>query len=364
MLRGALAAAWLRTPGAPGPDDPTFCEVFEGDGSFGPLHSLDSPPPPLSAWVHKSAESCRRRWWDEVYDGPPPDGVCPDCRGNLERAKGQPIGQVPTVTRTRVALDLDGVAIDGNLFRRSALTAGTVLRGWVSGPAVDALTPGGRPITTVRFGGERSVRGLAQITVSEGEPLPVAETVGNDIILRLAGPGIFVDRFGLPTNQPGKAELKAVLGVKIDEVTPCATRWAEVGGWHMASGLPKPRERAAAPGSTYRIRCAEPPPKEQLSELMVRGIGMRRREGFGALGPRPRDWRSEAAPIVSWAKWEKAAPLFSARVVALGEGRADARLDKAPNDPTLTSRQRDALTVLLSITDGTLLATIVDGLPS
>lgn len=63
----------------------------------------------------------------------------------------------------------------------------------------------------------------------------------------------------------------------------CWTRWCEIEGWHAASGLPKPVERAVQPGSTYLIRCAERADEQARKRLMARGIGLRRREGFGAL---------------------------------------------------------------------------------
>ncbi|HEY6422287.1 MAG TPA: hypothetical protein VIY28_03370 [Pseudonocardiaceae bacterium] len=39
------------------------------------------------------------------------------------------------------------------------------------------------------------------------------------------------------------------------------------------------------PGSTYRVHCDRAPSAEALRALRVRGLGLRRREGFGALCP-------------------------------------------------------------------------------
>ncbi|WP_444543393.1 hypothetical protein, partial [Mangrovihabitans endophyticus] len=40
-----------------------------------------------------------------------------------------------------------------------------------------------------------------------------------------------------------------------------------VGGWHLASGLPKPTEQVAVAGSVYRLRCSSPPTSQALAAL-------------------------------------------------------------------------------------------------
>lgn len=65
-------------------------------------------------------------------------------------------------------------------------------------------------------------------------------------------------------------------------------RWHTVGGWHLASGLPKSAEVAVAAGSTYLIEPPAPVPDDALAELGRRGLGLRRHEGFGDLAPPPR----------------------------------------------------------------------------
>lgn len=370
VLRGALAACWLRTPGAPGPDDGAFREVFEGDGSFGPLHSSTSLPVPLSAHVHKAGldAPCGTPWWDAV-DGLVPE-VCPKCRpssAKLEPSKGQPTGPAAISSRSRVAIGADGLAEDGRLFRRAALDRGTVLTGWVSGPAVDALTPGGTAVSRLRFGGERSIRGTADIQVSEAAPPPV-RAEGRTVILRLSSPGVFVDRTGHPTDKPSKPELADLLDVKIADVRAW-TRWTEVGGWHMASGLPKPRDRAVTAGSTYRIECAAPPAPERLAALAARGIGLRRREGFGALYGLPvADDRNAAYAVIrtavaalwGWSKWPRIEPIVrEASAWPIPSGHL---LRRVPSDPSLTRDQLAALLALVDIDDPAIIARLLDDL--
>jgi CRISPR-associated protein Csx10 len=364
VLRGALAATWLRTPGAPGADHPVFREVFEGDGAFGPLHSAESLPTPLSMWTHKTGPlpTCPTPWWDETTDKVPDQCQhCPEPRATLERSKGQPVGRPRIGARSRIAIGADGIAENARLFRRAAVDAGTVLRGWVSGSALDALTPAGTPVTRLRFGGERSIRGLAEIQITDTTPPPL-RTNGTDVILTLTSPGIFLDRFGYPTDKPAKAELADILNVEIKKVTaqPGWTRWTEVGGWHMASGLPKPRDRAVAAGSTYRVVCAQPPTVESLSELSVRGVGLKRREGYGALYrlPTADPAVNAIATLRTWSKWTRLTLFVRTNTQRpLPPGNLLRRL---LDDDTLTPDQRAALQTLIDLPDGSRVARLLD----
>src|SRR5690606_9589214 len=194
----------------------------------------------------------------------------------------KPCGSLHTTPRTMTALSTDGVALDGSLFSQRALSTGLRLQGWLCGAAVRSLHLGGSPITELLLGSRRSLRGRATVEFdTEAVPEPV-ENEGNDVVLRLASPGVFVDDYGLPSAKPSSAELSEVLGVQVLDIREWV-RWEEAGGWHAASGLPKPVEQTVAAGSTYRVRCAEKPSDEALRHLMARGVGLRRREGYGAL---------------------------------------------------------------------------------
>ncbi|SFE27412.1 CRISPR-associated protein Csx10 [Actinopolyspora alba] len=285
VLRGALAAVWLREHGTEANTSPEFERVFEGEGSFGPLHYASSKPVPLSMLTHKyePANTCKQLWWDQARGEKA--SHCPNdrCGSQLEESKGQPYGKVPSVDRTMVALSTDGVALDGSLYSQRAVQDGLLLRGWVYGDAVRALYPEGTAIESLLLGSRRSLRGEATVEVdTEAVPEPV-ELYGEEVVLRLAAPGAFVDEFGMPSATPDPDELSEQLGVSEVEIIDSWSRWEEAGGWHAASGLPKPVERVVSAGSTYRVRCAEPPTETARRRLMTRGIGLRRREGFGAL---------------------------------------------------------------------------------
>lgn len=361
VLRGALAARWIRHHGNTISTTPEFTAIFEGEGSFGPLHCAASLPIPLSVRVHKYAHSrdCRQLWWDEALDESTSE--CPQCQSPVEASKGQPRGTVETTERTMAALSTDGVALDGSLFSQKSLRAGLQLQGWLHGAALQALHLDGSPITTLLLGSRRSLRGSATVELdTETAPEPV-ECVGNDVLLRLASPGVFVDDFGLPRNFPTHAELSEALGVHVLDVRPWA-RWEEVGGWHVASGLPKPTERAVSAGSTYRVRCAEQPSEAARRRIMARGIGLRRREGYGAL------YRIEA-PLGLPAWTNKIAPLrrrpnllpaFRQRLDELRKGNVDdTRFHNALQKANFEADYAEAFRTMLSVDDAELYATLL-----
>ncbi|GAA4415682.1 hypothetical protein GCM10023148_12210 [Actinokineospora soli] len=228
---------------------------------------------------------CRQLWWDQARGEHAT--TCDRCDSPLVASKGQPVGEVPVVGRTSAALDSDGVARDGMLFHDRALRTGQTLHGWVHGPATAALRHNGQPVGDVLLGSRRSVRGAAALHLHPDDRPDPVETHDDQVVLRLASPGVFVDAYGLPTDTPDTDELADQLAVDDVRVTRSWTRWTEVGGWHAASGLPKPTDRAVAAGSTYLLDCTPHPTTTALTTLATRGIGLRRREGCGALYHRP-----------------------------------------------------------------------------
>ena len=288
VLRGACAAAWIRALGAPEPGNAhrqAFIDAFESDGVFGPLHRAGSLPVPISVLVHKyeAEPGCQRLWWDRSLGEDATE--CPDCGQGLEAAKGEPHERPARLQRTRAALTTDGVAEDEKLYRKDSLDRRQMLTGWVSAGAVGAFDIDGEPLQRLWLGGGRTTGGLAHVTVDPDAEPEELEAEGTVIVLRLASPAIFLDDAGLPAEEPSATDLCSVLGV--DEVTVVGrwTRWGEAAGWHAAAGLAKPTERVVTAGSTYRIQCDRAPSPEALRALRVRGLGLRRREGFGALCP-------------------------------------------------------------------------------
>ncbi|MBA8825286.1 CRISPR-associated protein Csx10 [Saccharopolyspora lacisalsi] len=358
VFRGALAAAWIRHHGPPSTDDTEFAEIFEGEGSFGPLHSAASLPVPISVKTHKyePSKDCKQLWWDRATDGNA--DICDCCGEKLESSKGVTNGAVARDSRTRASLDTSGVAEDGKLFNQSTLPARTRLHGWVYGPAVRALHLDGEPIDALLLGGGRSVRGRATVDLdTDTEPDPV-EQDGTVIVLRLAGPGIFVDGLGMPSECPDTTELAEVLGVDHVDIEDKWTRWEEVGGWHAASGLPKPTERVIAAGSTYRLRCSETASEAARRTLMARGVGLRRREGFGALYRMPEpprglpDWKGTVAPLRGHKKFPILIRALRKRTQQVRQGRQDDSIFRQELDPARNSAKIiAALEGLLSVTD-------------
>jgi CRISPR-associated protein Csx10 len=289
VVRGAFAASWIATHGAPEHGSPSrqkFLDLFEGGVRFGPLFA-DGEVLPLSVVTHKyqPQEDCPEIEFDlALVDDAP--GRCETCESPLERSRERRGEAVRVRRRTSVAIATSGVARRGQLVTRDTLEAGQSFSGTlVAGnqEAMDALALLG----PVRVGGRRTTHGAADVQIKEGLPPPTAQRRQDGLlILRLRSPGIFTDDWGRPSRDPNAGELTDVLGCPVRVLRRWA-RWHTVGGWHLASGLPKPAEVAVAEGSTYLLEAAAPVSDESLAELGRRGLGLRRHEGFGDLGPPP-----------------------------------------------------------------------------
>lgn len=302
VLRGALAAAWIAAHDGtiPKADRGEFIELFEHGVSYGPLFA-SRPPLPLSLRVHQypATARCAQSAWNEAQLDAMPPRLCPQCESPITRVSPEvdPFVSLPrtvvpaTVTQTHVSIDRDGVAADRGLFVRQSLEPvdQQPFVGYVEGSA-DAL----KVLTSLqdlRIGGRRSSGGRAKLQWRQVAYLAPRPLDSQTIVVRLISPGIFVDDRGAPSPVPNSRDLKAALGVPA-VVQRRWTRWTEVGGWHIASGLPKHTEQAVAAGSTYVITTREPLLTEGVIGL-GRGLGLRRNEGFGAVGDRhsdPDEW--------------------------------------------------------------------------
>lgn len=298
VVRGAFAGAWLarNTPLVGGRRDlkdqalrERFIAAFEGGLSFGPLFR-GGPPVSLSVYGHKYRP--RPECVDRVDAALQPNLQAPDCtnkRCRQPRAsqRGLDEGERPN-RRTRTSVDIgdDGVARKGLLFRQTSLEADQRLAGEVTGTAEALAELSG---LTIHIGGRRGTQGLAHVAF-EPSTQPQAElTPDNTLILRLVSPGIFVDDSGRPIDRPNVRRLSAALGTEV-AIVKAWTRWERVGGWHLASGLPKHTEVAVSAGSTYAIRAREGSETidgEVAGLLLASGIGLRTFEGFGHLRQAP-----------------------------------------------------------------------------
>lgn len=294
-IRGAMAAAWIDANGVPSTSHPLrdrFVRLFEGGVRFGPLHS-EEPPVSLAVVGHKhgAGRDCKKVEIDTAVDQAPER--CPDCHQRYQQMRGErPIRRIQVSRRPGLQVSDTGTAVDGQLFLIESVPPGSVFQGDILGDPEDVRELAA--LTALRIGGRRVTRGWAGFTVSEHSEPAVPERVGKDrLVIRLASPAVFVDDVGRPVPQPSDAELSGALGVDV-QVVRSWYRWEQHGGWHAASGLPKPVETAVAAGSTYVCRITGRPADEALSGLARRGIGLRRHEGFGHLaGPTHLTWPRE-----------------------------------------------------------------------
>jgi CRISPR-associated protein Csx10 len=289
VVRGAFAAAWLARNGVSQPgtlERAEFLRLFEGGVRFGALLQAKTEFTPMSVAGHKyeANDNCAYREYDRARGDKVPS-QCPQCDSPFEQIKEPRGGKPAKKRRTSVSIHESGVARTGQLFTRETLEAGQDFTGTIvaEDPRDLELLADLGPI---RVGGRRTTHGLAAVTIGDTAPPPTAEVrPDGKLIIRLRSPGIFIDSRGYPIPEPDQAELRHVLGTdaKVDHKW---IRWQQVGGWHAASGLPKPAELAVAPGSTYVIS-AEGVSQAALDELGRRGLGLRRHEGFGDLAPKP-----------------------------------------------------------------------------
>lgn len=292
VLRGALASAWITLNGAPesGSNRAGFIALFEGAVRFAPAY-LGEPPISLAVRKHKYSprEDCDPLEIDMAVTSGRAPTSCRTCEGQLEDAKGLRGKDTAAAGRhTSVPIGEKGIAQDGQLFSRDSMRAGLVLQSTLTGPAAAIEELAG--LGTIWLGGRRTSHGMATLRLGDVTTPPLPERTAGGVILRLASPAVFVDDYGRPSLTPNAADLSDQLGVQC-RIVRSWTRWHDVGGWHAASGLPKPTELAASAGSTYVL---EPCPgagsitDEALERLGREGVGLRRHEGFGHLAGPPR----------------------------------------------------------------------------
>ena len=311
VVRGAFAAAWIRQFGEPTRSTKRglFQRLFEGEVRFGPLF-IGAPPPPLSAHEHKYqvTPNCRASHVDAaLLDLTTVLRECQDCQQTWEPMRPRS-STVPIHTRTSVVIDRDtDVAAKGLLFSRRRLPARSrvsadgdrestvapvTLRGHLTSDDSTLLSELAN-LSGLRIGGRRTTHGAVSVALDSaadsdtgggGDPaaLPLVRNDGV-IIVRLISPAVFVDGEGRPSPQPSNEELSSALGVDA-KVLRSWKRWGSVGGWHAASGLPKPTETVVTGGSTYAVWCSSVPTPAAVKSLVRRGLGLRRHEGFGHIG--------------------------------------------------------------------------------
>jgi CRISPR-associated protein Csx10 len=298
-LRGALASVWINEYGIPEVGHPRrdeFVGLFERDIRYGPLFQDGAAVVPLSAtWCkYPSTPACREWSADAAFDGDV--SVCPHCGTGTETGKGEVTGvRMRRILRTE--LDGDGRPREGHLYARHELDSGAAYRGHLTG-----THPWLQQAREVWLGGRTSTRGLATLEVvpdADGPPVPlIPGPTGADgaLVVRLTSPAIIVDDAGRPTLDP-VPEVLRILGLP-ESAVEGKRSWARpvrVGGWHAASGLPKPTELAMELGSVLMVRFRKQPGQAALQRLARDGVGLRRIEGFGSVQVNPAPWRRAEA---------------------------------------------------------------------
>lgn len=289
VLRGALAAAWLRNGK---PTDEGFRTIFER-GRFSPA---------LPGWAQVQNQSVSRcKYHDEAADGheeyidhafrtdSSATDAEPFCGAGREHLKGD-CTRAGIISRVTTALaPRTNTAAESQLFAREMIEKGTVFTGHIVLP--DGADPTRlEKINLAYFGGRGTVMGRCTVDIRPdpaGPPGLPGDEQGR-VVLRTISPTILVDDAGFPSTDLAGA-LEQVTGVGPNERELWASR-AESGlasGWHAASGLPKPAEIALVPGAVAVLNGVE---TGRLRRLLDEGLGLRRNEGYGWVEVMTQPW--------------------------------------------------------------------------
>lgn len=272
VLRGALAAAWLRDGGR---TDEDFREIFEC-GRFSPA---------FPAWVQvesQSVSACRYHQpgsdHDEYIDRAfwePTGTEAGSCGAGREQLKGA-CTRAGLVTQVATAIEpRRNTVADGQLFAREMIEKGTEFTGHIVLPDGTDGTPLER-IGLAFFGGRSSVLGRCTVRVERRASHPAPQSTGH-VVVRTLSPTILVDDAGLPSTDLGAA-LERVTGARPSRLWASRAESGLASGWHSASGLPKPAEIALSPGAVAVLDGDGP---DRLTTLLDEGLGLRRSEGYG-----------------------------------------------------------------------------------
>lgn len=270
VLRGALAAAWLASGRG---TDERFRRLWDGGVRFGPCFPSGAYVEPQSAVRCKYHEvgSDHPEYIDEAFATRPAG-----CSGGWERLKGATASAVPVKTRASSAQVPGTIVVErSKLFAYETLPRGTTLRGSIVVPdGIDWNDLAG--LDRIFVGARTHSLGRTRIAIKPGTQPTIP---GRDALLTTLTPTILVDAAGRPTS-----DLAGVLRRDFQLAVDPQRSWAErlmtedVGGWHQASGLPKPADIALAPGATFGL---VGPDQAALRRLLDEGLGLRRGEGHG-----------------------------------------------------------------------------------
>ncbi len=294
VLRGALASRWIAEHGLPVPGNPRrskFLELFEGTVAYGPCLPEGTFIEPLSVLrcKYRPQPHCQTTWIDQASPNSTTNTACQVCGGVLASGRGG-LTHSPAHRRTRTALNaattsVDGTtyypetAAEGSLFSEDRLPVGTILHGSIVG-ASDAAANWLRNQQVVYVGGSRSTSGHCDVNLDAGAPSVAPARADGAIAVVLQSPAIFVDNATRPMLDPTRIDWSAEFDCPV-RLQRHWSRVATVGGWHAASGLPKPPDRALAAGTVLLFEAGSIPDARQA--IRRRPVGLRGAEGYGFL---------------------------------------------------------------------------------
>lgn len=267
VIRGALAAAWITRHGTPQLGG-GFATVFDGGVRFGPCL------PEGAQLGRQSVERCK---YHEAGDSHPVFvdrawAAAPKwCDGGQVKLRGGVESPVQPKLRTSTALQQGSiVAATSQLFAFETLPKGTVFKGQIVAPDGVSIEPF-TDVKTIFLGARTHSLGRCTLAIRKA----AAPTVDKSAVLVTQSPTLLVDAAGRPT-----LDLRSALedaGLTVEEIWADRVEPDGVGGWHVASGLPKPNDLALAPGATAKVTGTA----STILKVLERGLGVRRAEGFG-----------------------------------------------------------------------------------
>ncbi len=358
-VRGALAAAWMRTHGQP-ENDPAAFERDIGSLRVGPGLPQAGVQEPLSAMVckYRQRAECSTVAYDMAFDEQAE--TCRVCSGPLELSRGGWSGVlVETVART--ALGPDERAEAGRLYRREALAPEQVFVAESYGDLSWVPAEGLR----LRVGGRRSVGGQARVTVRQ-EPPPQPEVSGSSLVVRLTSAAVFVGIGGRSSLVPGQGDLSRLVpsGSEPPRFRRSWTRPEPVGGWNAAAGLPTSAEVAAAAGSVFVLDYGRDVTPQDAVRALEEGLGVRRADGFGWLTTRRWQPSAPASPAPARATGDLAVTSIADALARLGrpltrrvagwlrEGLTRDELLRRTSYSGLVPEARQAVDAALAVSEG------------
>lgn len=221
--------------------------------ALGRFSVLDSPRGQIRSWTPKQGEDTRLNLAMQRLGGEHPGGMFRSgWLAEGQRAEGMIILENPG---------------DGEQVQKILSALGASIRlgaGRHTGFGlcdVELLGQTSRPVEGAAYG------------YQAGDEIP------SDLFMLLLSPLGLQDPYGEPCGL-SKEMLTELLGVPVTDLL-CATSTTEIHGFNRTYGARLPARVMYDSGCTFRITCEEPPDWQRLLSLELKGIGIRREEGFG-----------------------------------------------------------------------------------